>query len=139
MKGPENFLAIGIHNLCILKKVYYMKKNPGGFIVFIRKFMLALPGVSEGICFGTVAFYVRKKLLARMKEDDVTLVVYTPDRDEWTDKNPTIFYITDHYKNYPFVLVDLATVKQRDLSTILFEAWKNRAGKKLISLLKQED
>lgn len=98
--------------------------------------MRELPGVKEGICFGTAAFYVRKKLLVRMKEDNVTLMVHAPDRDEWTIKDPVTFFITDHYKNYPSVLVNLVTVNKKDLSSILFEAWKSRAGKKLLQQAK---
>ncbi len=100
--------------------------------------MLGLPGVYEGHCFGTTAFYVQKKLLVRMKEDNCTLVVHTPDRDEWTDKDPVTFFITDHYKNYPTVLVNLAKVDDNDLKRILTEAWKSRAGKKLAGLFKNE-
>lgn len=67
-----------------------------------------------------------------MKEDGGTLVVYTPDRDEWTVRDNSIFFITDHYRNYPFVLVNLAKVKKQDLILILTRAWRSRAGKKLL-------
>ena len=67
-----------------------------------------------------------------MKEDGETLVVFTPDRDEWTVRDSTIFFITDHYKNYPFVLVNLVKVKKQDLVLILTESWRNRAGKRLL-------
>lgn len=103
-----------------------------GYLSIIREIMIGLPGVSEGICFGTAAFYVSKKLLVRMKEDSETLVVYTPDRDEWTVRDENVFFITDHYKNYPFVLVNLVKVKKSDLLLILTEAWRSRAGKKLL-------
>lgn len=109
-----------------------MKKPAIGYLSFIRQTMLGLPGVTEGICFGTAAFYVSKKLLARMKEDGETLVVYTPDRDEWTDRDKIVFFVTDHYKNYPMVLVNLVKVKKQDLVLILMEAWRSRAGKKLL-------
>jgi hypothetical protein len=47
-----------------------------------RRFSLSLPGVAEGICFGTPALYVRKKLLARLREDGETVAIKTdfPDR-----------------------------------------------------------
>ncbi|MEP7141748.1 MAG: hypothetical protein ABI707_02700 [Ferruginibacter sp.] len=114
-----------------------MKKISGGYLSIIRQTMLCLPGVTEGTCFGTETFYVSKKLLARMKEDNETLVVFTPDRDEWTNKDESIFFVTDHYRNYPFVLVSLSKVKKSDLSQILNEAWKNRAGKKLLNLARK--
>jgi hypothetical protein len=77
-----------------------------------------LPGVSEDSCYGTPAFYVSKKLLARMKEDGETLVVFTPDRDEWTGRN--------------YVLVNLGKVERAELSALLAEAWRSRAAKKLL-------
>ena len=113
-----------------------MKKGATGYLSIIRGIMLSLAGVSEDTCFGTAAFYVSKKLLARMKEDNKTLVVYTPDRDEWTVQDNLTFFITDHYRNYPCVLVDLSRVKKAVLSAILTEAWRSRAGKRL---LKQGD
>jgi len=84
-----------------------MKKDGGGYLPFIRRVLLALPGSSEGICFGTPAFYVSGKLLARMKEDGKALVVYAPDRDEWTVRDNVTLFITDHYRNYPYVPADL--------------------------------
>ena len=109
-----------------------MKKPEEGYLSFIRKTMLPLPGVTEGICFRTAAFYVSKKLLARIKEDGETLMVYTPDRDEWMSRDSIVFFITEHYRNYPSVLVNLSKVKSRDLVKILKEAWRARAGKKLL-------
>jgi hypothetical protein len=109
-----------------------MKRGKDGFLPVIRLLMMPLPGVSESVCYGTPAFYVSKKLLVRMKEDGETLVVYTPDRDEWTSRDNVTFFITDHYKNYPYVLVNLVKVERAALSALLAEAWRSRAGKKLL-------
>ena len=95
----------------------------------IRQIMLALPGVTEGTCFGTPAFYVNKKLLARLKEDGETLMVHTEVREIWMKKNPEIFFVTDHYLNYPSMLIRLAKVKPKDLKQLLTDAWKKRANK----------
>ena len=94
--------------------------------------MLALPGVTEGTCFGTPAFYVNKKLLARLKEDGETLMVHTDERDRWMKMNPDIFFVTDHYRNYPSMLIRLGKVSQKDLKKLLTDAWKNRANKTLL-------
>lgn len=109
-----------------------MKRGKDGFLPVVRLLMMPLPGVSEDTCYGTPAFYVSKKLLARMKEDGETLVVYTPDRDEWTGRDNVTFFITDHYKNHPYVLVNLVKVERAELSALLAEAWRNRAAKKLL-------
>jgi hypothetical protein len=95
-----------------------MKRGKDGYLPVIRLLMMPLPGVSEDTCYGTPAFYVSKKLLARMKEDGETLVVFTPDRDEWTGRN--------------YVLVNLGKVERAELSALLAEAWRSRAAKKLL-------
>jgi hypothetical protein len=109
-----------------------MKRGKDGFLPVIRLLMIPLPGVSESVCYGTPAFYVSKKLLARMKEDDETLVVYTPDRDEWTGRDSVAFFIPDHSKDPPYVLVNLVKVERAELSALLAEAWRSRAGKRLL-------
>ena len=96
----------------------------------LRKFVQTLPGVTEGLCYGTLAYYVGKKLIARLKEDGITLVVYSEEREKWLNLDPSTFYITAHYQNYPYVLVSLTSVSSSDLETVLTEAWKTRAGKK---------
>ena len=47
-------------------------------IELVRRMALALPGVQEGVCHGTPAFYVRRKLMLRLWEDGETLVVRFP-------------------------------------------------------------
>jgi hypothetical protein len=49
----------------------------------VREIALALPGVEEGTSYGTPAFRVRGKFLARLREDGETLVVKCdyPERD----------------------------------------------------------
>jgi hypothetical protein len=93
---------------------------------------ITLPGVYEKPCYGTPSFYVEKKLFARLREDRETLVVYNNDRDEWIASNPDVFFFTDHYKNYPLMLVDLKTVSKDDLQELLTISWKIRATAKLL-------
>jgi len=108
--------------------------NLDGYIYLkrVRAIALALPGVTEGPCFGTSAFYVAKKLLARMKEDGETLAIRTEEREKWMKANPATFFITDHYLNYPMMLIRLATVEQKVLEALMLTAWKSRAPKKLL-------
>jgi hypothetical protein len=99
---------------------------------FIRKTLLPLPGVTEKLCFDTPAFYVNKKYFARLKEDSETLVLQTLQRDKWIAANPDAFFLTDHYFNYDYMLINLKTVSPDDLTALLLTAWHNRATKKLI-------
>ncbi len=102
------------------------------YMDLIRKLLLHLPGVEEYICFGTPAFRVKKRLLARLKEDGKTLAVHSDERDVWMAANPSAFYITDHYQNYAMVLVRLNVIKQKYLQQLLFDAWTQIAPKRLL-------
>jgi len=90
------------------------------------------PGTEEGLSYGTPALKVRGKLLARLKEDGETLVVrVTPtDRDLLLQFEPAVFFITDHYRDYPWVLVRLRRIGRRRLAEVLEEAWRLVAPKR---------
>jgi hypothetical protein len=105
----------------------------------IRKYLLALPGVEEYSCYGTPAFRVNKKILARLKEDGETLAVHNEERDLWMKKNPSVYFITEHYRNYPFLLVNLARVKDKELQVLLLNAWKCRSTKKQWTALEEKN
>jgi len=99
----------------------------------LRRLALALPGVEEGPCYGTPGFRVRGKFLARLWKDGETLVVKCGDdeRDFRMQADPKTFFITDHYRGYPAVLVRLARVRAADLRDILEQAWRRSAPKRL--------
>ena len=98
----------------------------------VSSIALGFPGAIASTSYGTPAFKVHKKLFARFKEDGKTLVVYTGERDKWMKENPATFFITDHYKNYPAMLIDLGKVKKKDLKQLLFASWQIRAPKHLL-------
>lgn len=100
----------------------------------VRRLSLALPEVEEGTSYGTPALKVRGKLLARLKEDGETLVVRCGDdeRDYRMQADPDTFFITDHYRGYPAVLVRLARVEEDDFRDLLEEAWRFNAPKRLV-------
>jgi hypothetical protein len=78
----------------------------------VRRLALALPGVEEGTSYGTPAFRVRGNFLARMWEDGETLVVNCGDdaRDLRLEADPDTYFVTDHYRGHPIVLVRLEKV-----------------------------
>ena len=47
--------------------------------------------------------------------------------------DPRTFFITDHYRGYPVVLVHLGTVGRTDLRDVLEQAWRLNAPKRLIA------
>jgi hypothetical protein len=92
----------------------------------VRKIALALEDVEEGTSYGTAAFKVRGELLARLKEDGETLVVGTTfeEREGLMADDAETYFITDHYLNYPWVLVRLKRVKPEALRELLTRAWR---------------
>ena len=81
----------------------------------VRKFALTWPEVEDGTSYGTPALKVRKKMLARLKEDGDSLVmpdVPVDERAMLVESRPKIFYFTDHYADYPIVLIRLSKAKR---------------------------
>jgi hypothetical protein len=101
----------------------------------VRRLALAFPAVEEGISYGTPAFRVRGRFLARLREDGEALVVKCgyEERDFRMQADPKTFFVTDHYRGYPTVLVRLATVDPGDLRDVLEQAWRLHAPKRLVA------
>jgi hypothetical protein len=87
----------------------------------VRKIALALDRVEEGTSYGTPAFKVRGKLVARLWEDRETLVVgmSIDQREELLAADPETYFLTDHYRNYPWILVRLPVVHPDALRDLL--------------------
>ena len=101
----------------------------------VRQLALALPGVEEGTSYGTPAFKVSGKLLARFHQDGESLVVKVEyaAREVLMGANPKTFYITDHYRCWPWMLVRISSVDPDDLRQLLEEAWRGSAPKRLVA------
>ncbi|MBC7843833.1 MAG: MmcQ/YjbR family DNA-binding protein [Gemmatimonadaceae bacterium] len=94
-----------------------------------------LPGVETGTSYGTPALKVKAKLFARMREDGTTLVLKVPFvvREHLLSSEPAAFYITDHYRNYPYILVRLGIVRRTQLRELMEEAWRQVAPPRLVA------
>ena len=114
-----------------------MRKKRGVTAHIAREVLLSLPGVEEGPCYGTAGFRLRGKFLARLRDDDTVLVVKCGDieRDLRMQADPRAFFITDHYRGYPTVLIRLASVTKDDLREVLETAWLLLAPKRLRATL----
>jgi len=107
----------------------------------VRELALALPQVEEGTCYGTPAFRVKGKLLTRLWEDGETLVVHVElyERDRLIAGDPQTYFVTDHYRDYPMVLVRLASVDPEELQELSEKAWALRAPKRLAAARSAEE
>jgi hypothetical protein len=103
----------------------------------VRRIALALPGVEEGTSYGTPAFRVGGKLLARLHDSREALVVKVgfDEREMLMAAAPDIFFITDHYRGYPMMLVRIARVEAATIRRLLENTWREIAPKKLVKSL----
>ncbi|MGJ4927247.1 MmcQ/YjbR family DNA-binding protein [Bradyrhizobium sp. HKCCYLS2038] len=102
----------------------------------VRAFALAWPEVGGGTSYGTPALKVRKKMLARLKEDRDSLVLPGVPPDEramLVETRPTLFYFTDHYRDYPIVLLRLSKAQRADVEPLLRRQWRALASKKALA------
>jgi hypothetical protein len=101
----------------------------------VCKLALALPGVEEGTSWGTPGLKVKGRFLARLKEDGESLVLRMGllEREQLMENAPEVFYVTDHYLNYPAVLVRLPKADKALLRMVLEESWRQVAPKRLVA------
>ena len=98
----------------------------------IRHIALAWPEVEDGASYGTPALKMRKKLLVRLREDGDSLVMPGVPQDErnmLVERAPKIFYFTDHYRDYPMVLIRLSKAKRATVEPLLRRQWQALASR----------
>ena len=114
------------------------KKTPSA-VTFLDVVAAArkLPEIEVSTSYGTPSIKVRGKMLARLQEDGETLVLRTDfvARQILTQADPETFHFTEHYRNYPLVLVRLGVVRRAALPDLLERAWREVAPKSLIAQL----
>ncbi|CCD87699.1 conserved protein of unknown function DUF661, signal peptide [Bradyrhizobium sp. ORS 285] len=102
----------------------------------VRALALAWPEVEDGTSYGTPALKVRKKLLARLKEDGASLVLPGVPPDEramLVESRPTLFYFTDHYRDDSIVLLRLSKARVAEVEPLLRRQWRTLASKKALA------
>lgn len=104
----------------------------------VRRIAASLPGTEEGVSYGTPAWRVRGKFVARVRDEEGTLVVKVDmgERALLMASEPEVFYITDHYRDWPMVLVCLAAIPDDELAEVIEDSWRMAAPKRLV---KQRD
>lgn len=103
----------------------------------LRELALALPETQEGTSYGTPAFRVKGKLFARLLDDGESLAVKIDleEREFTLQADPETFHVTDHYRDYPMMLVRLPRIHVDDLRAVLEQSWRFAAPKRLAASL----
>ena len=93
------------------------------------------PGVELSTSYGTPAIKVKGKFMARLRTEAEGWLAIRCEflvRDSLLEAEPDVFHLTDHYRDHPAILVDLAKIRKAALLAILEQAWRMAAPKKLI-------
>ncbi|HXC57152.1 MAG TPA: MmcQ/YjbR family DNA-binding protein [Rhizomicrobium sp.] len=101
----------------------------------LKKIALSFPGANESSSYGQPSFKIEKKFFTRLRSEDdsiVLIVASIDERDMLLEADPKTFFITDHYKNYPSVLVRIARIDAKTLRAMLERRWRAIAPKKLL-------
>ena len=112
------------------------KRSPRVGVTYeeVVRFALAtLPGVEEGPWYGTPGLKVGKKGFLRLREAGVLVIGVGTilERDYLLETDPQAFYITDHYREYPALLVRLSRIRGPVLFEMVADAWRRTAPRKL--------
>jgi hypothetical protein len=101
----------------------------------VRLAARAFPGVEDSASYGTPALKVLGKLLARLHQSGECLVLRADlvDREILMQSDRRVFFITDHYRDHPWVLVRLSAVDAGALPDLIERAWRLVAPKTLIA------
>jgi len=113
-------------------------------VAFERLLRLAgqYPGVEESRSYGTPAIKVKGKILARLRteaEGGLALRCDLLDREMLLQADSEVFYITDHYADYPMVLIDLTKIRWNAMPGLLEAAWRMVAPSRLIAEFDKSD
>ena len=95
----------------------------------VRKMAAGLEGVEVGTSYGTPALKVRGKMFACIashksaEPDTLVAVISFDDREQLLEADPTTYYLKDHYRTYPSILVRLREIHPDALRDLLQMVW----------------
>ncbi len=109
----------------------------------VREIAMALPDVEESTIHGVRSLKVRGTLLTSpalhksAEPNSLAVRIGCDQRAELMAAEPRVYYVTDHYANYPTVLVRMSQIHRDSLRDLLGTAWlfvsaKTRRGKRQV-------
>lgn len=119
-----------------LRKVVLQTRAPHAVYRRVCAIALKLPGVEECTSYGTPSLKVKGKIMSRLRteaEGALALRCDFLDRQILLQAAPQTFFITDHYLNYPMILVRLSKVRRLELPNLIERAWRLVAPPRLVA------
>ncbi len=99
----------------------------------VHTLIMAFPEVVEGTSYGHPSYKCFGKFFTRLRRDDESLVIGSvpiDERDMLCQIDPDTFHFTAHYRDWPYVLVRIASVEPEQLRAFLMRTWRKHAPKK---------
>jgi hypothetical protein len=118
------------------------KKMPAAIAKGHERFLriaLSMPAAEASTSYGTPSIKVRGKLMSRWRsEAEGALAIRCDflDRQILLLAQPEVFFLTDHYRDYPMVLMRLEKASKTTMTEAVERAWRLVAPAKLV---KQRD
>jgi hypothetical protein len=110
--------------------------DAGAMYKHVCALALKLPGVELSTSYGTPSIKVKGKVMARLRseaEGGLALRCDFIERQMLLQAAPEAFYLTDHYRDYPMVLIRLDEVRRDALPDLIERAWRMVAPKRLLA------
>ena len=133
--GKGQAASLAVHHLFGGESVPpYMPSTNIGFDV-VREIALALPSVEESSLYGAPSLKVAGRLLAcpalhkSAEPNSLVVRVAFDQRAKLMADEPSVYYVTPHYVNYPMVLVRLGQINRNSLRDLLGMAWHFASSK----------
>ncbi len=125
-----------------MKKTAKKKSAKGVTAAQLKKIALSFPEANEKPSYGKPSYFVAKKFFTRLRAEDNSVVFIVDgmdQRDMMLELDPKTYHITDHYKDYPAVLVRMERISAEELQTMLERRWRKIAPKKLLKEMDEQN
>ena len=99
----------------------------------VHALVMSLPAVEQGTSYGKPSYKLNGKFFTRMRvvDDSIALKMDFDTRDLRMEVAPEVFFLTDHYRPWPYVLAWIEHVEPDQLRSILRRTWWEQAPAKL--------
>jgi hypothetical protein len=107
----------------------------------VRKVALSFPLANERPSYGKPSYFIAKKFFTRLRSEDqsiVWIIGSIDERDNLIELDPKTYFITEHYRDYPCVLVRIKRINEAMLRKMLERRWRAIAPKKFINAVDEE-
>jgi hypothetical protein len=101
----------------------------------VRELALSFPGMTEGTSYREHAFLLDGRFFSRFNAKEQGLVIHAaePLRDALLAGRSDVYFTTDHYRGYPYVLARLERLPRAELASLFEEAFRAKAKRKRVA------